>query len=67
MLFVKKVNIFMKAKKIAILCSMQMLDKRIICINILIQLFVSCHISCANRITTPRYVSRSDICTTVST
>jgi len=33
---------------------MKMLDKHIICINELVQLFVSCLVSCVNHITTPR-------------
>jgi len=35
----------MKAHNIAIFCPMNMLDKRIICINMLVQLFVSCLVS----------------------
>jgi len=45
MLFVKKVNILVKANSITIVCPMNMLDKRIICLNVLVQLFVSCIIS----------------------
>jgi hypothetical protein len=37
-----------------------MLEKRIICINVWIQLFISCLVRCKNRITIRRYASRSD-------
>jgi len=50
----------MKSISIVLLCSMKMLDERIMCINMLEDLFVSCLDSCVNSITTLRYESRSD-------
>jgi len=38
----------MKVNSITIFCSLKMLDKRIIYINVLLQLFVSCLVSCVN-------------------
>lgn len=54
-------NIIMNPSSIAILSTMKMLDKRIICINVPVQLFVLCLISCVKCITTWCYTSRSDI------
>ena len=42
------------------LCSMKMLDERIMYMNMLEHLFVSCLDSCVTIITTVRYASRSD-------
>ena len=41
----------MKANSITIFCPMAMLDKHIICINVLVLLFVSGLVSCLNCIT----------------
>ena len=38
----------MKANSITIVCPMEMLDKHIICINVLVLLFVSGPVSCEN-------------------
>ena len=40
----------MKANSIAIVCSIQMLGKHVICIHIFVQLFVSCLVSCVNHL-----------------
>ena len=42
----------MKPDSITIFCPMKMLDIHIICMNDLVQLFVSCFVRCVNRITT---------------
>ena len=56
----------MKASSISIFCLMKMLNKRMICINVLVQLLVACLAICLSRITTRRYASRrhSDIADT---
>ena len=51
----------MMPNSITIFCSMKMLNKHNICINVMVQLFVSCLVTCVSRITTRRYRSRSDI------
>ena len=50
----------MKYIIITLLCPMKMLDKRIVCINMLVQLLVSCLVSCVYLITTQCYGSHSD-------
>ena len=50
----------MKSYSITLFCLMKMLYKRIICVNVLVQLCVSCDVICVNHMTTQRYVSRSD-------
>lgn len=40
--FFTKINILVKANSITIVCDMNKLDKRIVCINMLVQLLVSC-------------------------
>ena len=53
----------MKASSISISCPIKMLKKHIICINVLVQLLVSC-LASLSRISTRRYASRSDIADT---
>ena len=56
----KEITIIMISTSITLFCLMKMLDKHIICIIVLVQLFVSCLVNCVNCITTRCYVSPSD-------
>ena len=51
----------MMPNSITIVCPMKMLNIHNICINVMVQLCVSCLVTCVSRITTRRYGSRSDI------
>ena len=58
-LFVQIIDLLKISNTIAIFYLIEMLDKEIVCINALVQLFVSCLVSCVNRITNGHYTSRS--------